>query len=267
MSELTVLENNGVLETEGPETKETIVFSGDDFARLTFCEMQIGMGAHVIATSLKTIRDSKLYLIRGCASMKEYAYEYMNLSDRTVRNYIRLAESFSSAEKVKAISEVGITKALQLIQDPEFVESAEQANDAEIKELIHGRLAKIEKMNEKIKKENKELKAKLDKEIADKKKAEGSLQNLEDEIALGKFEPIRSKKTVMAGLLEFYSSLEKFDNLIQRNQITDDIEVLTTESSIFARMHKALEILEPSVSRKLQERGAIQDAEVVDAEE
>lgn len=268
-TELSVIENNGKLEVKDPETGQKMSFTQTDVARLSFCEMQVGMGLHVIATSLKTIRDEKLYLVRGYKTMAEYAYDNMNMGNRTMRNYIRLADSFSDAEKVKAISEVGITKAMQLIKDPDFVETAEQANNEELRELIHGRLAKIEKQNKRIKEENKRLKQGLSDEKEAIQSITSKYDELKDQVDQGKYEPITSKKKLDAGLKEFQTSIEKFSNLLSRSDVFPDLDIVTMETSIYSKLSKLIELLEPDAKKryvelkKSEESSNIQDAEVV----
>jgi chromosome segregation ATPase len=85
---------------------------------------QMRMGAVLIATALKTIRDERLYAVRGCDSMTDYCNKYLDFSQRSIERYLKLADSFAP-QILQKLQELGITKILDLAKDAQLKRAIE----------------------------------------------------------------------------------------------------------------------------------------------
>lgn len=104
-------------------TGEMISFTDGDQRELDLLESQVAAGYFQIAVALKTIRDRKLYLLRGNNSMKEYVENHFHQSYRTAQRYLQIADSFANSKNRDELQQLPFSKLLELSQS-EYAVSA-----------------------------------------------------------------------------------------------------------------------------------------------
>lgn len=99
-----------------------VSFSEDAEKRLLALEQQIMVGYVQMALSLKMIRDEQLFFLRDCDSMKDYCLTYLDMSERQMRRYLLIADTYN--EKVlKKLSNQPMRKLIELAKNSEVTDA------------------------------------------------------------------------------------------------------------------------------------------------
>lgn len=177
-SEVEVMDTTLLSSAIDPDTQVEIHFSHEDQLALIEAERDVDYGITKVSLAFKKIRDKKLYLMRGCNSMREYATSIMQMSTRQMQRYLSVADVFGSSPNVGNIPALSMSKLLKAAKNPFLVEklNSEILSKDELKELIDE--ATIEMQTKYVK----AVTAK--KSLHEKNKAlSGQVEQLQEEIA------------------------------------------------------------------------------------
>jgi hypothetical protein len=115
--EIARIKKGKTLEAGDQETGEVMTFTQEDSDRLTYLEQGMALNYLQIAYSIKEIRDRRLFFLRDCSSMKDYAEQCLKMSERNVKNYLQIADAFHESSVKKLDSTPSMRTLIELSRD------------------------------------------------------------------------------------------------------------------------------------------------------
>jgi hypothetical protein len=109
------------------ETGSEIAFTGEDMQDLKLFEQSIVSSWIQEAVALRNIANRKLYLLRDCASMKDYLMEYYHKSYAHAKRLLSITSKINP-DKLTDLTEIPMTKLLEITRDDGMVD---MINDGE----------------------------------------------------------------------------------------------------------------------------------------
>lgn len=109
------------------ETGHEVAFTGEDIHDLKLFEQAIVSSWIQEAVALRNIANRKLYLLRDCASMKDYLMEYYNKSYTHAKRLLFITGKINP-ERLTDLTEVPMTKLLEIARNDGVVD---MLNDGE----------------------------------------------------------------------------------------------------------------------------------------
>lgn len=121
-----------------PETGEKVKVTTEMQTTLVAHEEQIGLSMIQMAFSLKAIKDNRLFLLRGCNSMKEYVQTYLAKSYSGSRFYIQIADALDGIDNKGQFKGLKLGQLNELTKDLLLVDKLKKG-DAEISgdKIVH----------------------------------------------------------------------------------------------------------------------------------
>jgi len=114
-----------------PETGAKVKVTDEMEGALYAHEQQIAIATVQMAFSLKAIRDQRLYLLRGCESMKEYIQTCIAKSYSSAKFYMQIADALEGVKNAKQLRGLSIGQLGDISRDLTLVEKLKKG-EAEI---------------------------------------------------------------------------------------------------------------------------------------
>lgn len=109
-----------------PETGSDLIVTEDGIKELLSLETSINFALAQLSMSLKRVKESRLYLLRGVDSFKAYVENYISFSYRHATRLVAIADTFGDSEHFEKIATLPVTWLREAAKDKSLAESLKQ---------------------------------------------------------------------------------------------------------------------------------------------
>jgi hypothetical protein len=244
-----------------PETGIQVQVTREAVSQMLQAETQISNSMSVLAMSLKTIRDNKYYLFRGCDSFKEYTERFLMYSPRHTQRLLSIADSFCDSEHFNDIASLphrfleqvrkDAAKADQL-KNGEYTDS--EGNVITLDELKEMSNAELTNEVRQLKAKTKNLKQDVTKFKLESEENKKLADELEQLAGGERIRAIKDKREILSTLMSARGSMSV--TIQELNNIeTEDPEIINEFSGVITGAITALSALQDKYFHHLLSAG------------
>ena len=112
-----------------PDTGELVTLDENSVSMLIYCEQQIKVGFLQMAFGIKTIRDNRLYFLRGCENMKDYINEHFYQSYRNAQRLLFIADRMADAKNRDLLENFSVSQLERIAKDETLLSEVKESDE------------------------------------------------------------------------------------------------------------------------------------------